>query len=394
MRKIAVLAGLLVVLALVAVLFASQSGPADLASAQEAPFGAEYVGTETCAECHEGVADVFLKSGHPWKLNPIVDGQPPEYPFSEVPDPPEGYTWGDIAYVIGGYNWKARFMNQDGYIITDMPGATISDTTYLNQYNFANPNVGNEAGWTTYHSGEQNKPYDCGPCHTTGYDPTGENELPGIVGTWAEPGIRCEECHGPGSLHVANPRGVSLEIDRDAELCGQCHLRGAPEAVNASGGFIRHHEQYEELFQSKHAVIDCVQCHDPHVGVVQLRQAGEQTTRTQCENCHFKNDKYQNSEVHPALGVECIDCHMPRLVKSAVGDAEKFTGDIRTHLMAIDPDQVGQFSEDGSEALSQISLDFACRHCHVEGGSASEKTDDELIERATGYHDKPEAMEQ
>jgi hypothetical protein len=86
--------------------------------------------------------------------------------------------------------------------------------------------------------------------------------------------------------------------------------------------------------------------------VVQLRQAGEQTTRTQCENCHFQNAKYQNSEVHPALGVECIDCHMPRIVKSAVGDAEKFTGDIRSHLMAIDPDQVGQFTEDGSEALS------------------------------------------
>jgi hypothetical protein len=125
------------------------------------------------------------------------------------------------------------------------------------------------------------------------------------------------------------------------------------------------------------------------VGVVQLRQAGEQTTRTQCENCHFQNAKYQNSEVHPALGVECIDCHMPRIVKSAVGDAEKFTGDIRSHLMAIDPDQVGQFTEDGSEALSQISLDFACRHCHVEDGTASPKTDEELIERATGYHEQP-----
>ena len=42
--------------------------------------------------------------------------------------------------------------------------------------------------------------------------------------------------------------------------------------VKLGGGFIQHHEQYEELFQSKHAVIDCVQCHDPHTGVVQLRQ--------------------------------------------------------------------------------------------------------------------------
>jgi hypothetical protein len=178
-----------------------------------------------------------------------------------------------------------------------------------------------------------------------------------------------------------------MVVDRDSALCGECHLRGAPEQVNAKGGFIQHHEQYEELFQSKHVVLDCVTCHDPHVGVVQLRQAGEQTTRTQCENCHFKQAKFQNSGVHPAVA-QCIDCHMPRISKSATGNAATFTGDIRTHLMAIDPEQIGQFSEDGSVALSQLGLDFACRHCHVEGGSATIKTDEELIEKALGYHDR------
>jgi hypothetical protein len=78
---------------------------------------------------------------------------------------------------------------------------------------------------------------------------------------------------------------------------------------------------------------------------------------------------------------------MPRVTKSAVGDAEKFTGDIRTHMMGIDPDQIGQFNEDGAEALSQIGLDFACRHCHVEGGMAPPLTDEELTEMATGNHD-------
>jgi hypothetical protein len=37
-------------------------------------------------------------------------------------------------------------MDKNGYIITDKPGATVSDTEYLNQYNFANPIVG-AAGW-------------------------------------------------------------------------------------------------------------------------------------------------------------------------------------------------------------------------------------------------------
>lgn len=353
------------------------------------PVGAEYIGSQKCGGCHTDLYATFMKSGHPWKLTPVVDGQPPEYPFTTLRNPPEGYTWDDISYVIGGYNWKARFIDQNGYIITDRPGATVSDTTYLNQYNFANEIVGKDADWVTYHSGEPQLKYDCGACHTTGYRPTGhQDDREGIVGQWAEPGIQCEACHGPGSLHASAPYVVALKIDRDSQACGECHRRGDVTSVNAKGGFIEHHEQYEELFQSKHITLDCVVCHDPHTGVTQLREAGEATTRTTCDSCHFKEAKYQNNEQHLEWGVTCIDCHMPRLAKSAWGNAERFTGDLRVHLMAIDPTQVGQFSEDGLTANSQIALDFACKACHIPG-SALDQTDEALIEMATGYHAQP-----
>jgi hypothetical protein len=80
---------------------------------------------------------------------------------------------------------------------------------------------------------------------------------------------------------------------------------------------------------------------------------------------------------------------MPLVTKSAVGDPERFTGDERTHLMAIDPNQIEQFSEDGSMALSQLGLNFVCRQCHVEGGAASLKSDEELIAVANNYHAPP-----
>lgn len=359
--------------------------PGEVTEGLAAIVGAEYVGSLTCSGCHSDLYAVFMLSGHPWKLNPVINGQPPDYPFTEIPELPEGYTWEDILYVIGGYNWKARFVNLEGYIITNPPGET-GDSEYLNQYNFANPIVGSDAGWVTYNSGVENKPYNCGGCHTTGYNPRGnQDDLPGLIGTWAEPGIQCEACHGPGSLHAQNPMGVALKIDRDPEMCGKCHRRGDVTEVDASGGFIQHHEQYEELFQSKHLTLNCVTCHNPHEGVIQLRQAGEQTVRTTCENCHFKEAQVQNVSFHVSMNVECITCHMPRVTRTAWGDAEKFTGDIRTHIMAIDPSQIAQFTEDGKLALSQIGLDFACRQCHG-GGIASPKTDEELITRATGYH--------
>jgi len=274
---------------------------------------AEYVGSATCGTCHEETYETFMKSGHPWKLTKVVDSQPPEYPFTEVPNPPEGYTWDDVTYVIGGYNWKARFIGTDGFIIT-------GDETATTQYNFPNPITGHEEpGWVAYHAGEE-KPYDCGRCHTTGYsdDPdTHQDDLPGLIGTWAEPGVQCEACHGPGSLHAADPEGVHPEIDRSIEQCGQCHVRGGPEAIDASGGFIRHHEQYDELFQGKMA-LDCVTCHDPHAGVIQLRKTGEQTTLTKCEDCHADQAEYQDSEVHPSVAA-CIDCHMPRVTQERDG---------------------------------------------------------------------------
>lgn len=340
--------------------------------------------------CHTDYYENFLKTGHAWKLNKIVDGQPPDYPFTELPEPPVGYTWDDISYVIGGYKWKARFINHDGYIITDEPGKT-GNADYLNQYNFTNLDIGLATpAWSKYNSGQENKKYDCGECHTTGYSPRGnQDDMPGMVGTFAMPGIQCEACHGGGSLHVTNPTGFDMEVDRSAELCGKCHIRDAVEVVEASGGFIQHHEQYEEIFQSKHIALNCVTCHDPHMGVIQLREAQVQPVRTTCENCHFRQAQFQDSTVHPAIGVECIDCHMPRIVKNARGVPERFTGDIRAHLMAIDPYQVGQFSEDGKFSLSQISLDFACRSCHVEGGTASVKTDEELVEKAVDYHARP-----
>lgn len=336
-----------------------------------------FVGAQVCANCHEDIYDIFSRSGHAHILNRIEGGEAPEYPFSEIPSPPEGYTWDDISYVIGGYNWKARFVDENGFVIT-------GDEDSATQYNLYNPILDMGDDWVPYRPGEE-APFDCGSCHTTSYSPEGNQDgLPGLVGSWAEGGVQCEECHGPGSAHIQHPVSYGMEVDRDSEACGECHFRDTVEELDASDGLISHHEQYEELFQGKHITIDCVVCHDPHAGVIQLRERdARQTTRTECENCHFEAAENFNLEFHPS---ECIECHMPRVTMSALGDPSRFTGDIRTHLMAIDANQIEQFNEEGTESFSQLGLDFACRHCHVDGGIASPKTDAELMQAANGIH--------
>ncbi|MFQ5577948.1 MAG: cytochrome c3 family protein [Anaerolineae bacterium] len=336
-----------------------------------------YIGAAACKICHQEIYDSFMQTGHPYKLTKVIDGQPPVYPFSKVPNPPDGYTWDDISYVIGGYGWKARFIDQQGYIIT---GADENATT---QYNLYNKTLEMGENWVGYHAGEQ-KPYDCGRCHTTGYNPEGnQDDLPGLIGTWAEPGVQCEACHGPGGNHANTPHLVEMKIDRDSELCGQCHRRGDVTQIDASGGFIRHHEQYEELFASKKRVMDCVDCHDPHQPVKYARKGAG--IKTSCQTCHFEEAEYQKIK-YINHGRDCITCHMPRVTKSALGDPEAFSGDIRTHLFAINPRATSQFDEEGAFSQPYLSLEFACRGCHREEGIGTAFSDEELMAVAEGYH--------
>jgi hypothetical protein len=346
----------------------------------------EYVGSDQCGECHESQYETFVLSGHPYKLTRIENGEPPTFPYDEetggVADPPEGYTWDDISYVIGGYGWKVRFIDKDGYIITGDVDATT-------QYNFANEAAELPAGWVPYHAGEQ-KPYDCGECHTTGYAPQGhQDDLEGIIGTWAFPGVQCEECHGPGSRHAENPSGVRMVLERSSQLCGECHVRGNPAQIDASNGFERHHEQYEDLYNSKHFAISCVTCHDPHASALFEDPEVNPTKGISqvCETCHWQQEEFQNNRLH--LGVDCVDCHMPPMAKSAQGNLAIFTGDVRSHQFSINPDpDAPQFNDDGTQVMPYLTLQYACGHCH-NGAVYSEQPPRRLARMAEVYHDPP-----
>ncbi len=345
---------------------------------------ASYIGSEACAQCHESISETFALSGHPHIMQP-VEGAAPDYPFTEVPAPPEGTTWEDVRYVIGGYNWKALFVDNQGFIMT-------GDEESATQYTLTNNRIRQTGEWVAYHPGEE-LPYDCGACHTTGYSPRGnQDDLPGMVGRFALPGVQCEACHGPGSLHVNEPFAWPMRVNRDARACTGCHVRQPHDGdLDVRDGFIQHQTEYGDLSSSKHLVLDCVDCHDPHAGVVQLRRQGADTVTTECADCHFDIARNGENPAHAGLDlVTCVTCHMPQLIQNASGAPEEFTGDVSTHVVAIDAGQIEQFvlTEEGEPAgiHPQIALNFSCRQCHNENGLGRPKSDEELLEVARDYH--------
>ena len=167
----------------------------------------DYVGAEYCANCHpldpseaDNYAD-WRTSGHRIILQEGVDAQHRTIPL------PGGFSWDDISYVVGGHSTKAIYLDETGQIITstvDREGNTVDG---MNQFNLLT------GEWSDFHPGED-KPYDCGRCHTTGYNERGSMDgLPGIVGSFKCPGVPCAVCHGPGDTMAVSHAGGG---------CGAC----------------------------------------------------------------------------------------------------------------------------------------------------------------------------
>jgi len=361
---------------------------------------AAFIGSESCMSCHEGKYDLWKNSGHPYKFTVVENGVQPSYPSEAVNFQSTwmdelgngSHDWSNVAGVIGGYGWKARFVGTDGHIIGS-GGSSFSGGVGHNQINFYG---GENHGWVDYETDKMEKLYNysCFKCHTTGGETEG-SWLTGVdgLGTFSEGGIGCESCHGPGSLHVDDPtkenidrvyefahhdnslggleiNGVVQTPDPEGDdvvfLCGTCHNRGYTNKIDSKGGFIKHHEQWDEFVITKHGEggnMTCTTCHNPHKRTI---WDGDGISTT-CVSCH------SNQEAHTAhsTGATCVDCHMPFAAKSGtkIGDSG-FRGDVRSHLMTIIPDTESMFTEDGSAVRDDatrpaaLSPAYACLGCH------------------------------
>ncbi|MEJ7607103.1 MAG: multiheme c-type cytochrome, partial [Bryobacteraceae bacterium] len=143
---------------------------------------------------------------------------------------------------------------------------------------------------------------------------------------FAQDGVSCERCHGPGSEHIregaamVNP--ARLDPARRDAVCAQCHLSGEAridkvgkrlamyrpgellsEYVTyfvADRGAMKATSHYEKLGASacKKASGDklwCGTCHSPHRPV---------SARDACLSCHQLESCNR--------GADCVTCHMPK----------------------------------------------------------------------------------
>ncbi|WP_300456592.1 multiheme c-type cytochrome [Desulfobacula sp.] len=278
----------------------------------------------------------------------------------------------EILYTIGS-QWKQRYLVKKNDILYISPIQYNADTHR----------------WVNYHEQDWDKrPWllKCGGCHATGADIAN--------GTFKEPGVACEACHGKGSWHAALPKTAVFEkrntivnpakltMGVAAQICGSCHNRGKAtmqkgggwpvgyepgkalaayyESTSFEAGDVKHvyanefskghHQQFIDWQQSKHSTegVTCTSCHYVHqIGMPQTRSQTSKSGSMQCFQCHVQVNTNMAHSIHSFAN--CVGCHMPRIAKSAE------SGDIRSHVF------VTLLPED---TLKNPKVPNSCQTCH------------------------------
>jgi len=152
----------------------------------------------------------------------------------------------------------------------------------------------------------------CFGCHSTGTVRLAE----GRKLQPAEPGVRCEACHGAGGEHAKKPEVGNIrhpgKLDAAAvnNLCGECHRMPPAQGVATNWENpwnTRHQPVYlsqAACFLKSGGQLSCLSCHRAH-------SDEPMNVEAKCAECHAKPRHVT------AVGKQrCVECHMPKVEAS------------------------------------------------------------------------------
>lgn len=377
--------------------------PADVAASPK------YVGSKTCAECHRTEHALWHGSDHDRAMELATEK-------SVLGD------FGDASFTYQGVT--TRFFRRGGKFMVNTEGPDGKHHDYEIKYTFGvrplqqymvefpdgrvqvlreawdvdkkqwfyvtPPDVtderiepGDPFHWTGI---SQNWNNTCADCHSTNVHKNYNPVTNQYNTTFSEIDVSCEECHGPGSVHVDLAQSWSPFWDREVgygiaslkgkhsdvqiEMCAKCHARRNQihEDFRPGNEFLDHYEpvlltdsrlyhangqildevyEYASFLQSRmHANhVQCSDCHDPHS--LKLKFPGNQL----CAQCHIPG-KYDTPAHHHhepgSAGAQCIECHMPA-----------------RYYMVIDKRRDHGFRVPRPDLTVEFGTPNACNDCHV-----------------------------
>ena len=287
----------------------------------------DYVGSESCIDCHADIAEAWSGSHHAlaWtdaeEANILADFDGTRF---ELGDMTAAFRLSDGTYAVtvtetDGTSTDYKIHSVVGvaplqqYLLETEPGRLqsfdvvwdVEQGAWFHLYPDQDLPPDDGLHWTGPY---KNWNARCAECHATGYKRNFGIQSQRYRSTQAEIGVGCEACHGPGAAHLAwagdpdlpveedglDPYGFSMSFDaaeRDAYVgqCAGCHSRREPMADGNPLPGTPYHDAYtlsllrpglyepdgqirDEVYvygsflQSKMYAegVGCANCHDPH----------------------------------------------------------------------------------------------------------------------------------
>ncbi len=330
------------------------------------------MGSQSCRDCHEKFHTLWSTSHHGRALQPFT----PELARKELTPHPAPHVANGLAFQADPEHGLVRETSAAGektypmvhavggknvfYFLTPLERGRLQVLPLA--YDVNRKEWFDTALSAMRHFGDstdaplfwKDPPYtfntSCYNCHVSqlakNYDPATDS----YQTKWAEPGINCETCHGPGAEHVraarALPPGapmpdVKLIVARELStiqtnaMCGSCHakltvLTGTfqpgdrlydhfglatledrdfhPDGRDLGENFTMTTWGLSPCAQS--GQMDCVDCHTSS-GRYKFRTGDPNAACMPCHDARVANVTAHSHHEAGSMGSRCISCHMP-----------------------------------------------------------------------------------
>ena len=307
-------------------------------SAGEAALRKAFVGSEACGKCHAEELESWKESFHSKMVRPreqgILKDVVAKWKGEEGNAGPttgngdgKSYALEDVKYVIGS-KWKQRFLVAN----PDTGGLQFLNRQF-NRNSGKWENYGQKNDWNTM----------CATCHTTGYRITAYDAANPKAQKveFAELGVGCEACHGPGAKHVQSKKKADIfnvanrPIPEQSRLCGYCHQRLENEQWKSAQGNPREDlpaPKLGETFRAgedwtkwypEHAIMPGIQAEDP----IDKSYAGDLKDLFKVDDVSKADGVFEEAKHHQEYQgflqsthykkgeMSCITCHSPHAGK-------------------------------------------------------------------------------
>jgi Tfp pilus assembly protein PilF len=333
-------------------------------------------GSSSCRECHQQFYELWSTSHHGLAMQPyttqfaLQNLTPSQTPIrigenAYIPSiganegwileqKPDGQIRHRIAHVMGGRNIyyfltpMERGRLQTLPVAYDVRTREWFDTAASGVRHFPGTESDAPLHWTdpayTFNT-------SCYSCHVSQLAKNYDVRTDTYRTTWAEPGINCEACHGPGQEHVDVCRSAkadqvpkdlriistkSFSAEQTNAMCNSCHAKMSPVSTSFEPGnryfdhfdliTLEHSDFYpdgrdlgENYTMTGWLMSPCVKtgqlaCTHCHTSSGRYRFKHAKNPNAACLPCHQERVENVTDHTHHDVdspGSQCVACHMP-----------------------------------------------------------------------------------